>query len=101
MALKAAALGLTAIGRQLAHHPDARHRGRALRAGRLSGRLSTASEPWQEGSLAGCCHGCRSATVEWVRSGSGVMESTHVASGLGALEGATDHASNNDWRPGS
>jgi hypothetical protein len=29
------------------------------------------------------------------------MESSHVASGLGALEGATDHAGNNDWRPGS
>jgi hypothetical protein len=29
------------------------------------------------------------------------MESSHVASGLGALKGAIDHASNNDWRPGS
>jgi hypothetical protein len=29
------------------------------------------------------------------------MESSRVASGLGALKGATDHASNNDWRPGS
>ncbi len=29
------------------------------------------------------------------------MESPRVASGLGALEGATDYASNNDWRPGS
>jgi hypothetical protein len=56
----------------------------------------------QEVSLAGCCHGCRSATVELLRSGSGVMESSDVASGLGALEGTTDHASNdNDWRPGS
>jgi serine/threonine protein kinase len=52
-------------------------------------------------SLAGCCDECRSATVELVRSGSGVMESSRVASGLGALEGATGHAGNNDWRPGS
>jgi hypothetical protein len=29
------------------------------------------------------------------------MESSHLASGLGALEGVTDHAGNSDWRPGS
>lgn len=29
------------------------------------------------------------------------MESSRVASGLGALKGATEHASNDDWRPGS
>ena len=39
--------------------------------------------------------------LSWFGQDLGLMESSGAASGLGALEGATDHASNNDWRPGS